>query len=396
MVKRDWDVNAKNDPFVVPSFETISFSLPSVESWESFIRGEQEGWCYLSDGNPSLAALEKLLAQVQGVESCWVTSTGKSAIAATLMALLNAGDDLILLREGYKSTRLFAEGMLKRFGVSCTLIGLDDLPRLTEFIKPNTRVMVLEAPTNPMTRVPDLRRCADVCRSHNVLTVLDNSLAGFHQHGEIPVDVIVHSLSKFASGVGDVMGGAVLGSKQMVSQIKSRNVWNGDTMSAHTAVEIWKGMQTYSLRVNRQSSNALAIAKFLEQHPAVSRVVYPGLPSHPDHDTAVAQMKDFGSVLAFDVKGGPDAMRKTLDNLRVFKIAFGTGFTQSIANPAWLFYARSFPEQQSGPSGIFDNTVRLSVGIECSDDLIRDLDAALNAAADAAKTQESTGAPAAV
>lgn len=379
MVNRDWSVKDDNDPFVVPSFETISFSLPTVSSWEQFIRGERDGWCYLSDSNPSLSALEKLLAQTQSVESCWVTSTGKSAIAATLQALLNAGEHLILLKEGYKSTRLFAEGMLKRFGVDLTLISVDDLPNLENFIQPGkTKVLVLESPTNPITRVPDLYAASAVARQHGVTTILDNSLAGFHHHGSVPVDVIVHSLSKFASGVGDVMGGAVLGSKQMVSLVKNRNTWNSDALSAHAAVELWKGMQTYKLRIERQSSNALAIAEFLENQESVSRVMYPGLSSHPDHQVAARQMTDFGSVLAFDIAAGPEAMRAVLDNLKVFRIAFGTGFTQSVANPAWLFYARSFTEAQTGYSAIKDNTIRLSVGIESPDDLIADLKQALH------------------
>jgi cystathionine beta-lyase/cystathionine gamma-synthase len=378
MVKRHWSVEEKNDPFVVPSFETISFSLPTMGSWESVLKGEQDGWVYLSDGNPTLAALEKLLAATQGVEQCWVTSTGKSAIAATLLALLNQGDHMILLREGYKSTRLFVEGTLQRFGVSVTMIGVDDLPNLEPYIQPGcTRVLVLEAPTNPMTRVPDLHYCAKLARKHEVVTILDNSLAGFHQHGDVPVDLIVHSLSKYASGVGDVMGGAVLGSTAMVKKIKNANVWNTDALSTHSAVELWKGMQTYTLRTQRQAENALAVAQFLEKHAAVGRVMYPGLASHPDHEVARRQMKDFGSVLTFDLKGGPEAMRETLDKLRVFKIAFGTGFTQSIANPAWLFYARSFPEAQTGHSAILDTTIRLSVGIEAVEDLIGDLRTAL-------------------
>jgi cystathionine beta-lyase/cystathionine gamma-synthase len=378
MVDRAWSVKEKNDPFVVPSFETISFSLPSMESWEELIRGQQDGWVYLSDGNPTLAALEKLLAKIQGVDSCWVTSTGKSAIAATLMALLNQGDHIILLREGYKSTRLFVEGVLKRFGISVTLIGVDDLKQLPEFIQAGrTKVLVLEAPTNPMTRVPDLNYGAAIAREHEITTVLDNSLAGFHQHGDIPVDVIVHSLSKYASGVGDVMGGAVLGSIERVRHIKSSNVWNTDAMSTHAAVQLWKGMQTYRLRTERQSSSALAIASFLEKHVRVKRVLYPGLSSHPDHEVAARQMRDFGSVLAFDVDGGGEAMRLVLNRMKVFRIAFGTGFTQSIANPAWLFYARSFPETQTGLSAIHDSTIRLSVGIEPVEELIADLAEAL-------------------
>lgn len=378
MVERTWSVKDKNDPFVVPSFETISFSLPSMGSWEELIGGQQDGWVYLSDGNPTLAALEKLLAKIQGVDCCWVTSTGKSAIASTLLALLNQGDHIILLREGYKSTRLFVEGTLKRFGVSVTLISVDEVKRLPEFIQPGrTRVLVVEAPTNPMTRVPDLSYCAAVAKEHEITTVLDNSLAGFHQHGSIPVDLIVHSLSKYASGVGDVMGGAVMGSTERVRHVKSSNVWNTDAMSTHAAVQLWKGMQTYNLRIERQAANALAIARYLENHLRVTRVLYPGLSSHPDHEIAALQMTDFGSVLAFDVQGGAEEMRHVLDRMKVFRIAFGTGFTQSIANPAWLFYARSFPEPQTGLSAITNSTIRLSVGIEPQEELLKDLEQAL-------------------
>lgn len=378
MVNRPWSVKETNDPFVVPSFETISFSLPSMQNWEALLKGEEDGWVYLSDGNPTLFALEQLLARIQGTESCWVTSTGKSAIAATLLALLNAGDHIIILREGYKSTRLFVEGVLQRFGISVTILGVDELGQLSDWIQPGrTRLLVLEAPTNPMTRVPDLTYCTTIAREHQITTVLDNSLAGFHQHGQIPVDIIVHSLSKYASGVGDVMGGAVLGPRDRVVKIKSANIWNSDALSTHAALEIWKGMQTYSLRIDRQSTNAVAVARYLEKHPEVSRVLYPGLASHPDHEVARRQMRDFGSVLAFDLRAGAQAMRETLDRLRLFRIAFGTGFTQSIANPAWLFYARSFPEAQTGRSAILDSTIRLSIGIEPAEDLIADLEAAL-------------------
>lgn len=378
MVERTWAVKQKNDPLVVPSFETISFSLPTMESWEELLAGKQDGWVYLSDGNPTLAALERLLSNIQGTETCWVTSTGKSAIAASLLALLESGDHMIILKEGYKSTRLFAEGILQKFGVEITMISIDELDTLTSAIKPGkTKLMMLESPTNPMTRVVDLKKCCAIAKEHNIITVLDNSCAGFHQHGDVPVDVIVHSLSKFASGVGDVMGGAVMGSKEMVKKIKNTNVWNCDALSTHAGVELWKSMQTYQLRTERQASSALAIGKFLESHSKVDRVLYPGLESHPDHEIAKSQMKDFGCVLAFDVKGGEKEMRTVLDRLNSFKIAFGTGFTQSIANPAWLFYARSFPEAQTGNSAINHNTIRLSVGIEPTDVLLKDLEEAL-------------------
>jgi cystathionine beta-lyase/cystathionine gamma-synthase len=377
MVDRNWDVKNSNEPFVIPSFETVSFSLPTMGQWESLLQGQEDGWVYLSDGNPSLASLEKLLAQTQGVESCWVTSTGKSAISSTLLALLKKDDHVILLREGYKSTRLFVQGTLAGFGVTNTLVGIDELSELEKHIRPGvTRLIMLESPTNPMVRVPDLQACLKVARRHNITSVLDNSMGGFHQHGDLGFDIIVHSLSKYAGGVGAVMGGAVMGSKSGVAKIKNANVWNTDVLSTHAAIELWKGMQTYELRISRQSSNAMAIAQYLESSKYVNRVLYPGLPSHPDYEIAKAQMSDYGSVLAFDVAGGPETMRALLDNLNVFRIAFGTGFTQSIASPAWLFYARSFPEAQTGKSAINNNTIRLSVGVEPIATLLADFEQA--------------------
>jgi methionine-gamma-lyase len=373
---KDWSVSEKNQPFVVPSFETISFSLPSVDSWEELIKGKEPGWVYLSEGNPTLAALEKVLARAQGVESCWVTSTGKSAIASILLALLKQGDHVLILREGYKSTRLFIQTVLQRFGVSDTLVPVDDLNNLEKYIQKNTKLLILEAPTNPMTRVPDFAKCAKIAEENNIITLLDSSLSAF-QTEKLPVDLIVHSLSKYASGNGDVMGGAILGSKEWIKKLQASNYWNADALSTHNAVELWKGMQTYTLRRERQASTTLKLAQYLETHPQVSRVSYPGLPSHPDHHIAKKQMKDFGCILAFDVRGDAKKMKDALNRLRLFRLAFGTGFIQSLASPAWLFYARSFPEAQTGPWDIYDTTVRLSIGVEPVEDLIADLNQAL-------------------
>ncbi len=215
-----------------------------------------------------------------------------------------------------------------------------------------------------------------IAKEHNVITMLDSSLSGF-QYNDLPVDLIVHSLSKYASGTGDVMGGAILGSREWIKKIQASNYWNADTLSTHSAVEIWKGMQTYTLRRDRQASSSQILAEYLEQHPKVSRVLYPGLPSHPDHSTAKKQMKDFGCILAFDPKGDAKTMKSILNKLRIFRLAFGTGFTQSLASPSWLFYARSFPEPQTGPWDIYDTTIRLSIGIEPVEDLIADLEQAL-------------------
>jgi cystathionine beta-lyase/cystathionine gamma-synthase len=371
---------AHNSSFLASISETVSFSLPSVEEWENTLLGGRAAWCYHSDANPTVKSLESLLAKIQRREDCYVTSTGKSAIAAALVSILNQEDSVIILREGYKSTQLFCRGTLSRFGIRTILISVDEIDSLELILKKyKPRLLILESPTNPMTRIVDLRVCVELARRYSTLTMLDISQAGIHQYQDVPADIVALSLSKYTSGVGDVMGGAVLGAKALVNQIRNSNCWNCDALAASSASLLLRGMHTYSLRIERQNQNAEKIANFLEGHPKVRRVLYPGLRSHPDYQIAKKQMSDFGSVIAFDLEGQtkPEgtstAVRQFLNALRIFKLAFGTGFTQSIAAPAWLFYARSFPEQQLGASTIGDTTIRLSIGIENASDLIEDL-----------------------
>ena len=351
----------KNPPFLQPTYETVSFSMPSVEAWEELLLKGKPGWVYHSDANPTVRALERMLASVRGSEECYVTSTGKSAIAGSLLASLSAGSSVIIFREGYKSTRLFCEGILQKFGVKTLLASAEeDLETLLERERPE--MLVLESPTNPMTRVLDLDRLTKLAHRYDAKVLLDVSQAGLHQFCEIP---------------GDVMGGAVLGDADVVQRIRNTNCWNADAMSAASATVLLRGMHTYELRIERQSSNAMSIAKELERHPAVRRVLYPGLPSHPDHLVAKRLMEDFGSVLVIDLEGGEEQARNFLNALRIFRLSFGTGFTQSIAGPAWLFYARSFPREEIGDSTIGPTHIRLYIGIENVEVLLADLFQAL-------------------
>jgi cystathionine beta-lyase/cystathionine gamma-synthase len=365
-------------PLVFPNYETVSHHLPAYEDWETALLEGVPAWMYLTDGNPTVRELELAIARMQGREDAWVTSAGKSAIAATLIALLSAGDHFILLREGYKSTRHFAEKVLSRMGISHTVIGVEDTKNIEPFIqKGKTKLVLIESPTNPMTRVVDIAEVSRIARSAGLKILLDNSLAGFHQHRGLDVDIYLHSLSKFTTGSGDVMGGGIIASSELIRSIKSAHVWNAETMATQVALTHLKGLQTYSLRYQRQASSAFELAKRLEAHPKVSRILYPGLRSHPDHEIAVRQMTDFGTIIAFDIANESGLISEFINTLKNFRIAFGAGFTQSLVNPAWLFYARSFPEEQKGASGIYKSTIRLSIGTEPVEELWSDLEEAL-------------------
>lgn len=371
-------LNADNRSFSSPIYQSVSFDLPSVEEWESRVEGGRAGYTYSSSGNPTVHALELLLADMQGQERCMVVTTGKLAMGVALFSLLRQGDHVILLREAYKSTRFVIEKVLAKFGVSFSIVPVDDITEVDASVIPGkTKLLLLESPTNPMTRVPDFELFLALAREYQLTTILDNSTAGFHNHGEFPFDLFIHSLSKFGTGTGDVMGGAILGRAELISKIRLDNIWNADCIDAVTAHTLLKGMNTYDLRLERQCANAVTVAKFLENHPGVERVLYPGLPSHPDYSIAQKQMKDFGTILSFDVKEGAEKMYKTINTCKRFALTVGTGYCQSIINPARMFYARHFSEEQTGISAINDNTIRLSLGIEPAQELLDDLDTAL-------------------
>jgi len=368
-----------NSPLVSPVYQSISFSLPTVQEWEKKVKKDRFAYSYSGVENPTNEELAGVLAKLQRQEQGLLTTSGKSAMTYTLLSFLKSGDHVILFHESYRSTRMFLTQTLSKFGVETSIVSINDEKALSEAIIPGrTKVLLLESPTNPMTRVLNLEFALALAKKHSLTTVLDNSLAGFHNHGDYPIDVFVHSLSKYASGVGDVMGGAILGRREIVEKIKWDNVWNLDAFDAGTASSILRGMCTYELRMSQMNSSALKIASFLEQHPKCERVLYPGLASHPDHEYAKQQMVDFTPVIALDIKAGAETMKNFINSLKLFSITFGTGFANSIVNPAWLFFGRTVPESQIGPFAIRDNTVRLSIGLESTADLLQDLEAALS------------------
>jgi cystathionine beta-lyase/cystathionine gamma-synthase len=289
---------------------------------------------------------------------------------------------VVYFAEMYSPTRMLVGRLLQRFGVTSTMLSIDDLDALERTLAAtSTRLIVFESPTNPVLKIADIERLTAIARRHGALTMLDNTLAGLHNHGQYEVDLFAHSLTKYASGHGDVMGGAVIGRAELIDAMRHDvNAILGPTLDPHAAYLIQRGLKTYYVRRDAQCRNALAVAGQLARHPRVERVRFPGL----EHDAGAAlarkQMHDFGTIVAIDVAGGLAAGTRFAEALELFAISASLGSTESLVVPPALQQPRGLTDEQRRWSGIGPGTVRLSIGLEDVDDLLADLDQALAAA----------------
>ncbi len=369
-----------NRALVSPIYQSVKFEFESVEETERSFRGERPGFYYSRASNPTVRELELLTAELQDREDAIAAGSGVAAMTGCLFSLLKQGDHVLCFVETYGPTRYLIKRLLGRFGVAHTMLSIEDYAGMEQALaRTPTRLVIFECPTNPVTKVADIARIAAMARRHGALTVLDNTFAGLHNHGQFEVDVFVHSLTKYASGHGDVMGGAVIGGTELLRRMRTDFTILGATLDPHAAFLILRGLKTYFLRCREQCANASRIAEFLAGHRAVTRVHYPGLPTHPGHALARGQMKDFGSIVSFDLRGGPEAGRRFADTLQFFALTASLGSTDSLAMAPQMLRSRDLTADQVLMSGITDGTVRLSIGIEDCDDLIADLARALEA-----------------
>ncbi len=377
-------VPADNRPLVAPIHQTVKFAFESLEETMRAYRGEREGFYYTRHANPTTRQLEKLLAELQGRDDCIAVGSGVAAISGSLLSLTRAGDHLLCFVETYGPSRQLIQSLLGRFGVQHTMLSIEDDTGIERVLAERpTKLVWFESPTNPVTRIADIGRITRAAHAHGAMTVLDNTFAGFHNHGQYGIDVFVHSLTKFASGHGDVMGGAIIARDELIRAIRRDAIVLGALLDPHAAFLVMRGMKTYYLRHEAQAASAARIAAFLDDHPAVARVHYPGLAGHPRHALAREQMHDFGSIVSFDLEGGLEAARVFSDTLEFFAITPSLGSVESLVMPAQLLRPRGLTAEQVAISGIGDGTVRLSIGIEDTDDLIADLDAALSRVSEA-------------
>lgn len=373
-------VPADNRPLVAPIYQSVKFTFDSVEESERQSRGRREGFQYSRVSNPTLEQLGLTLAELQGRDECLLTASGVAAVNLAVLALCKQGDHIVLFAEMYQPTRYMIRRVLARYGVTHTLLSIEDVAGIEQALasKP-VRLVIFESPTNPVLKIADIERITTAARRHGALTVLDNTFAGFHNHGQFEIDVFVHSLTKYASGHGDVMGGAVIARSELIDKMRQDFIVIGATLDPHTAYLIQRGLKTYTLRYERQCANALQIARFLETHPKVERVAHPGLASHPQHQLAQRQMHDFGAIVSVDLKAGlqPAAFANAL---KLFAISASVGSTESLVQPGQLMKPRDLDPGEQQWAAVTDRTMRLSVGVEDADDLIADLQQALNAA----------------
>jgi cystathionine beta-lyase/cystathionine gamma-synthase len=374
------ELAADNHAVVPPIYQSVKFEFESLEETERYLRGERPGFFYSRASNPTTRQLELLLAELQGREECLVAASGVGAVAQALLALTKQGDHILCFIETYNPTRYLIRRLLGRFGVSHTMLSIEDLPGIERALAAHpTRLVWFESPTNPVTKIADIAAITRLAKGAGALVVMDNTFAGLHQHGEYEVDVFVHSLTKYASGAGDVMGGAVIGRGELIRSLRTDFGMLGGTLDPHAAYLILRGLKTYFVRYEAQSASAQRVAELLASHPAVARVHYPGLPSHPQHALARAQMKDFGTIVSFDLKGGLEASRKFADALEFFAMAASLGSTESLVVTAQMMGGRDLTADQQALSAVTEGTVRLSIGLEDIDDLLADVTQALNA-----------------
>jgi O-succinylhomoserine sulfhydrylase len=356
-------------------FLTSSFVFSSAAEAAARFKGEQPGPIYARFTNPTVNMMEGRLAALEGAERCVAFSSGMAAILATVMGLMKAGEHIVASRSIFGSTVQLFSNILGRFGVETTYVSPTDPAEWRAASKPNTKLFFVESPSNPLTEVSDIRALAAIAREAGAWLAVDNCFCSpaLQRPLDLGADIVIHSATKYLDGQGRVLGGAVLGSQALMEGIYTFLRTAGPTLSAFNAWVILKGLETLSIRMDAHSRNALELAKWLEAQPQVARVLYPGLPSHPQHALAMAQQKTGGGIVAFDLKGGKDAAWKLIDATKLLSITANLGDTKStITHPASTTHSRMTPEQRDA-AGIGDGLVRIAVGLESVSDIKADL-----------------------
>ncbi len=378
--QRDNHYHSLTTPIVQTALYVFRDTADMVKYQEQMVtQGESDREEYGRYGNPTVQAVERKLAALEGGETALLFATGMCAVTSTLLTLLSAGDHLILTSDCYRRTRQFCQTFLNRLGITTTLVPPGDYAAMEAAVQPNTRLIFSESPTNPYLRVLDLPRAVDIARRNNLTLIVDSTFATpINQRPlEFGVDLVIHSATKYLGGHNDLLAGAVVGPRALVAEIKkSRGILGGVT-APQDAYLLLRGLKTLALRVRRHNENGIRVAQFLESHPKVRRVYYPGLSSHPDYAVAQEQMTGFGGVVSFEIEGNLESTGGFIDALRLPCIGPSLGGVESlIEQPAIQSYYELTTEQRQ-QAGISNELVRYALGIEDADDLIADLKQAL-------------------
>jgi len=364
----------------VPIYQTSTFKFKNAQHGADCFSGASNGYIYTRIANPTIRAFEKNIAELENGYDGIATSSGMSAITSVYFALLGAGSHIVSTASVYGPARGVLEQDFTRFGVEASFVNTSNPEEIINAIKPNTKVLYVETPSNPTMEITDIQKCAEIAKKHNLILVVDNTFSTpvLQKPLDLGADVVLHSITKFINGHADIVGGIVIAKEmELYKKIRHSMVYMGSNMDPHQAYLVLRGVKTLALRVERNQSNAEKVAEFLENHPKVEWIKYPGLKSHPQHELAKKQMNGFGSMISFGLKGGFEAGKRLMDSVHLAILAVSLGGVESlIQHPASMTHAGVSKENKL-KAGITDDLVRLSIGIEDINDIINDLKQAL-------------------
>ena len=365
----------------VPIYQTSTFSFDSADEGARCFAGESEGYIYTRIGNPTINALEKQLAILENGNGGIAVSSGMAAATTIYLGLMSQGDHIISTDAIYGPARGVMEKQFTRFGFQSTYINTTDVTQIEKAIKPNSKILYIETPANPTMDITDLVACAEIAKKHKLLLVVDNTFCSPYLQNplDLGADIVFHSMTKFINGHADIVAGIIIPrEKAMYDKLRNMMINLGCNMDPHQAYLVLRGLKTLGIRIDRAQQSALEVAKFLESHPKVAWIKYPGLKSHPQFELANQQMKGSGSMISFGLKGGYVASKKLLDNVKLALLAVSLGGVETlIQHPASMTHSKVSAEDKQ-KAGITDDLIRLAIGIEDVKDIIADLDKALS------------------
>jgi len=367
-----------NGPIVTEIIRSSTFTFSSTEEMKLWAEGKNKAYIYTRYGNPTLTVAQKKIAALEGAEGAIVTSSGMAAISSALLAALKAGDEVISTAQLYGGSYRLMRDVFPNMGIVVRQVGMD-LAGIEALVTPRTKVLYVETPTNPTLRLVDIHKAVAFAKKHKLVSIIDNTFATPILQNPIALgyDMVVHSATKALAGHSDIIAGAAAGNAVWMERVRQMIIYLGGSMDPGAAYLLIRGIKTLGVRVQRQGENAMAVAKFLEKHPKVARVHYPGLRSHPDHALAKKQMRGFGGMLAFDLKGGLPAARRFCDRARLFLLAASLGGVESLVILPIYSSHYNMTEEEPRRAGVSPGTVRVSLGLEDKEDLIEDLKQAL-------------------
>ena len=380
------DEFATDSAIAPPIHQTSTFRARSAADFAAMATQPRHSRYYTRYGNPTLERAETIIAQLEGAEAALVTGSGMGAITTTILALVQSGDHIVAQRNHYMGTTKLLTEVLPRFGVTATLVDQTDVAAFADALRPETKLLLVETPSNPTMQLTDLQAIADLARPRNILTFCDNTFASPYNQRPLAhgIDLVMHSATKYLGGHHDLSAGVVAGSQALLAKIWEAHMVIGAVLGPIDGWLLLRGLRTLAVRVKQQNQTALAIAQYLERHPAIEQVYYPGLPSHPQYALAQRQMTGFGGVLSFAVRGGYGATQRFISALKLPTQAVSLGGYESLVVHAAAMWEGTLGEAGLMEAGIQPNLVRFSVGLEDEQDLLADLQQALAQATDPA------------